>query len=293
MIDTDIGSDVDDLVALAVIAGLAPRRLRAITTVYGPTLLRAQLAACACRMLRAPGVAVAAGASRPSSGRDVWLTGDEGVGWPPYDDERVEDASGDPGLLARVVRAQEQPPQLIAIGPLTNLARALRADPGLAERIDRVFVMGGFFGGRRVEHNFASDPQAAADVFASELRVTVCGLEVTLRAWLGESEITQLESAGDPAARLIAAQARRWWTRTSESFLGDSPHDAVCALAALRPGLFTTERCTISVDPESGAAVERADPAGRHELVTDLRVGDVDACVLGALLVPRRSGRGG
>ena len=78
-LDTDIGSDVDDLMALAMVLGSAEMNLRAVTTVYGDTLLRARI------VRRAYGVAlrtaplVAPGARETRSDRPVWWAGHEGA----------------------------------------------------------------------------------------------------------------------------------------------------------------------------------------------------------------------
>jgi purine nucleosidase len=287
ILDTDLGSDVDDLIALTVLGRLIPQRLRAISTVYGDTVLRARLVAHACERLGLDAIPIIAGTVNPMRGGPPWATGQEGVGWPLRGDERIEDRSTGSTALSEAIDAQSAPVDLIAVGPLTNLAWALEHDPRLHERVRRVFIMGGFFGGRRVEHNFHADPLAAERVFASQLPITVCGLEITLRAWIGEAEVAALESEDETMARLIAAEARRWWAYSSEATPGDSPHDAVCALALIKPELFTTQACEITIasaGSRAGASVAVPSAAARHHLVIDLMQPEVDAAVFSALM---------
>ena len=119
-LDTDIGSDVDDLMALAMVLGSADMSLRAVTTVYGDTLLRARI------VRRAYGVAgrsappVAAGAQETRSGRPVWWAGHEGALMPDLASEAV-DENLDAMALLRASTVIE------AVGPLTNVADALEA----------------------------------------------------------------------------------------------------------------------------------------------------------------------
>ena len=71
-LDADIGSDVDDLLALAMILGLPELNLRAVTTVYGDTLLRARMVRRVYAVARRPAAPVAAGSRETRSARPVW-----------------------------------------------------------------------------------------------------------------------------------------------------------------------------------------------------------------------------
>lgn len=291
--DTDIGSDVDDVMALLALSRLAPTRLHAVTTVYGDTLMRARLSAHVCSELGLDHVQVLAGEGRPLSGREVWLTGDEGEGWPELQGTVRQSASPRDPVLLEVMGDLNGPVDVIAVGPLTNIARAICADPKITRRIRRIFMMGGFFTGARIEHNFWCDASAASIVFASEIPITVVGLDMTMRSWLGEPEVLALEQ-GDELAQLVGRLTRRWWTACGYFTPGDSPHDAVCVMACLRPDLFRLERCAVEIvadGPTGGRAIlSTAEGDGRHSIVRDFAVQEVDTLIVDALRGAHRQG---
>ena len=82
ILDTDIGSDVDDILALVMVAKAAELDLVGITTVYGDTMLRAKIARATCLMLERSDIDIIPGAPKPISGRQVYWAGHEGEGIP-------------------------------------------------------------------------------------------------------------------------------------------------------------------------------------------------------------------
>src|SRR3954447_20009545 len=182
ILDTDIGTDVDDALALAPILGSPELALGGISTVYGDTRLRAQLAR---RYTKTAGydagLPIAAGLEKTRSGKDVWWAGHEGKLFPDLDQEVVDDDGV--ALLVRSVAAHPGQVDVLAIGPLTNIAAVLDADPEFESNVRRLVIMGGDFRaeGRIAEHNFTSDVAAAQRVFASRLDIVVGGLDLTLR----------------------------------------------------------------------------------------------------------------
>ena len=77
ILDTDIGSDVDDILALVMLAKAPELDLVGITTVYGDTILRAKIARATCQMLERPDIDIIPGAPKPISGRQVYWAGHE------------------------------------------------------------------------------------------------------------------------------------------------------------------------------------------------------------------------
>ena len=113
---------------------------------------------------------------------------------------------------------------LMAIGPLTNIALALRRDPTLPQRLGGFTIMGGAAGPGNVtatgEFNIWADPEAAAMVFNEFPMLTMVGLDVTHKVLLGPAERDRLRSAGTPASifaaelldhvMTLAAQTHGW-----------------------------------------------------------------------------------
>lgn len=257
-LDTDLGTDVDDVLALATVLGSPELSLGAITTVYGDVLLRARLTARFARIAGRDVGPIVPGRSEPRSGREIYWPGHEGS---LYDDLEAEVVAS--GLDAAEVLAASG--TVAAIGPLTNLADAV-------ERPDRsievVYVMGGEFTEGKPEHNIRSDVDAAAAVFGSGVPATVIGLDQTTRLRFGAAELSRIDAAGE-LGRMLAAEMRLYWQVRRQDF--NTPHDPAAVLLITNPELFTLESGRITVAPD-GVTSFRPDPAGPHRIVTDLDV---------------------
>ncbi|WP_248761333.1 nucleoside hydrolase [Pseudarthrobacter sp. SSS035] len=162
ILDTDIGSDVDDALALALILGSPEARLLGITTVYGDTAPSGYAWPGRFGKLAGQEIPVHHGLEQPMSGREVWWPGHEGSLHDGLENEPVEEEDAIRYLTSG--RSQKRPGEIdvIAIGPLTNIAAALESDPALrAQRAAPLDHGGGGFGMDEAEHNFRSDDQAA------------------------------------------------------------------------------------------------------------------------------------
>ena len=237
VLDTDIGTDVDDILALVVLA-LAPEvRLLGVTTVYGDTLLRARMVRYVCDALGRADVVVAPGARQTLTNRPVWWPGHEGRGIPRLDDVVLGNHEEAADYLRRVTRDHAGEIELFAIGPLTNVAAAIRADGRFTRSVRHCFIMGGAFWRDAVEHNIRCDPEAAEIVFRSGIPISVCGLDVTTRFAIGELEARAIGQAHGALGPLLEDQIRRYWAFQGKA--ENVPHDPVAVLMALEPELFT------------------------------------------------------
>jgi len=146
----------------------------------------------------------------------------ETEGYPPGPDARLSDEPA----AERIVRAARETPglELVAIGPLTNLAHALALDPKLPRRVARLHVMGGHIRrvaiGERVcepgiDYNLCSDPEASAMVLGAGFATRLVAADVTLETWLRESDLTRLATAPSAVARALVPLIRLWtpWQR--------------------------------------------------------------------------------
>ncbi|MCU0272242.1 MAG: nucleoside hydrolase [Acidimicrobiales bacterium] len=133
---------------------------------------------------------------------------------------------------------------LVAVGPLTNVALALRTDPGLADRLAGIVLMGGAAEGGNVtpvaEFNVHADPEAAAVVFGSGARITMVGLELTHQVRCGPAEAAALRAAGtstgDLGATLLDGYSR--WHLEDHGAPDGAMHDPCAVLAVSHPHLF-------------------------------------------------------
>ncbi|WP_035749167.1 nucleoside hydrolase [Arthrobacter sp. 35W] len=277
ILDTDIGSDVDDALALALILGSPEAELLAVTTVYGDTLLRARLAK-RFGALAGRTVDVYCGIQTPRSGREVWWPGHEGS---LHDGLDTEDIHQDEDAVANLVRrVSEQPGEIdvVAIGPLTNIAAAIDADPAFERNVRHLWIMGGAFDTNEPEHNFRSDDEAARVVFDSALNITVSGLEVTRQVEMGRDQLALIAAAG-PLGAALDADIRQWWAFWNEEW--NVPHDPITVLTLLRPDLFdlsTPGTVSIAIGGESaGLSTFTPNVHGRVRRVTGLNAKSVAA----------------
>lgn len=151
-------------------------------------------------------------------------------------------------LLCDIVRAAPSQVTIITLGPLTNLARALRREPQLATLIDRIVIMGGAVDGvgnvtPSAEFNLHYDPESAREVFQSRTTKTLIPLDVTRRIAFSIDLVNLLPPTGtrlgDFLHQILAAsfRAHRQYCGLETIFL----HDVVAVMAVIYPELFTTQ----------------------------------------------------
>ncbi|MGZ9114482.1 MAG: nucleoside hydrolase [Brevundimonas sp.] len=263
IIDCDPG--VDDAVALMLAFGSSHVELLAVTTVGGNVPLAKTTRNA--RMLRQIAgreeVPVHAGADRPLRRKPAGageFHGEEGLGFmapfPPA--KAVADGHGVDAILNAVAAREPGTVALAVLGPMTNLALALRREPTLAKRLGPVAVMGGARseGGNitaSAEFNVWADPEAADEVMRSGLPVVLFGLDVTHQARATNERIAAISGIGTPKADTAAAMMR-FSQKVEREIVGwESPpvHD-VCPVAwILRPSLFELKPCRIAVEVQS------------------------------------------
>ncbi len=291
IIDTDIGTDVDDLWTLMMLPGLNAVRLEAVTVVYGDTQLRARLAAWA---LSAMGIdaPVHRGCEATLSGKAVMWAGHEGVGVEGLTD--AEFAVGD-AVETLIERAAINPGtlEILAIGPLTNIATAIERDPAFRNHVRHLTVMGGEFQVGWPEHNFTSDVYAAEIVLKSNIPMTIVPLDQTLRVMLDQADIDRI-AANHAIGASMAAQAQHFWRWLSSVVPGapgnaSAPHDPMALLAMVEPSLFRTTPMAVEMnnqDGVDGSVRGTPDPTSHISVVTDIQRESVHAALLRALGCP-------
>lgn len=245
LLDTDIGTDVDDCLALALILASRELRLAGVTTVYGDVILRARMVRKLLTLHGVKDVPIAAGAEKPLLGKQsVYWEGHEGQGllepadlaWHPEDEHAAD-------LIVRTAMARPGEITLLAIGPLTNVALALLKEPRLAGALAGLTLMGGVVGGVATlhlpwtEHNFRSDPEAAHVVLASGAPLHIVPLDVTSRVHIRPADTARIRALGDPFHVAVADQIERYprYRRQGWTYL----HDPLAAATLVEPSLVT------------------------------------------------------
>jgi purine nucleosidase len=256
--DTDIGTDVDDILALAVLAKSPELKLIGVTTVYGDTPLRARITKVTCDLLGCTDTAILIGEKETLTGRQISWAGHEGYGVPNLDKAEVPATPSAVDYLLEAAKRFAGELEVLATGPLTNIATAIKKDAASFSKIKHLYLMGGAFWLDRPEHNIKCDPEAAKIVFASGIPITAIGLDLTLRVLLEADDVRQIAQLGNGAGPLLEDQILRWWEL--RNITANHPHDPLAALAMVRPDLFIFENWDVDVTKE-----------GRVEGLTRLR----------------------
>lgn len=255
LLDCDPG--LDDAVALLLAAGDPRIEIAAITTVAGNQTL-AKVTDNARRLARLAGldVPVAAGCERPLVRPPAWSTmhGDSGLGGVVLE---VEPVALDPrhavDVIIEVVMSRPGEVTLVPVGPLTNIAMAVRKEPRIVGRVREVVLMGGgYHAGNRTavaEFNVLTDPEAAHIVFGEPWPVTMVGLDLTWQALATEDVIARIGAVDTPAARLVVdmlgsyAEAYR-----SNHFASPPVHDPCAVARVIDPSVMTTRKAPLTVE---------------------------------------------
>lgn len=269
IIDCDPG--IDDAMALLAAFRAPELDIKAITPVAGNVPL-AYTAPNALKILALGGredIPVYPGADRPLSGevRDAAdVHGADGLmGWPMPQPKSVLRDEKAWDVIWREAKALNGALELIATGPLTNLAIALAKYPDLPKYIKKLTVMGGgaCFGNATpaAEFNIYADPEAAEMVFRSGMPIALCGLDVCYRASLLDGDIAALEAMGSVQAAFSAALSRLELSWALPGVTGAPMYDPCAMLYAIDPSIFTSVHCWVGV--------ERSGVHTRGKTVTD------------------------
>jgi purine nucleosidase len=254
LLDTDIGTNPDDCLALSLILASPEVELVAVTTVYGDVAVRARIALELLRLRGLPDLPVAMGADRP-------LRPDRPVAWAGYEGhgllevaEGVREPAGEPAvdLIVRTVMASPGEITLFAIGPLTNVALALAREPRLARSLAGLVVMGGVVGSSGAPHlpstetNFRSDPEAAQMALTAGAPLTLVPLDVTTWVRMDRDALERLRGAGGAFHRAVAEQVALYppFTERGWAYL----HDPLAVAARIEPSLVTLEPLRVAVE---------------------------------------------
>ncbi len=259
ILDTDPG--LDDALALFLALASPEVQLEAITTVSGNVHvdLTTRNALTLLELAGRTDIPVARGCDRPLSRQPVfadYVHGHNGLGGVELPEPQLQPVSQHAvDLLIDRVMAAPREITLVPIGPLTNIAIALRKEPRIAEYVREVVIMGGAL---RVpgnvtpeaEFNIYADPHAAHIVFHAGWPIRLVTLDVTNKTLLQREHVQALASNGSPVTRLIQQMVDTFLDtfgrpRGINAF---QMHDPLCLSAAFLPELITWEPAYVDVE---------------------------------------------
>jgi purine nucleosidase/pyrimidine-specific ribonucleoside hydrolase len=249
ILDTDIGDSIDDALALAFALHSPELDVRAVTTVIDDVESKTRLAWKMLSIYNRRDVALAMGASEPlldpttsvpSKEFDV-LTRNDTI--PDAARKRAADLIIDTLLQSRGKIT------IVAIGPMTNIALALKTDPRIKNNIERIVIMGGAYLSSESEYNVKRDRAAAEIVFQSGIPITAIGLDVTSQCKLREKDLDRMRIAEDPAGNFLIHLVDLAEEQTHEA--NPTLYDPLAIAAIFRPDLLEMQAGTVDV-PLSG-----------------------------------------
>ncbi len=258
IIDCDPG--VDDALALLLARQIESFDIRAVTTAAGNVELEKTtenaLRLCAFCGLDAPVCAGAAGPLYGEARTGKYVHGEGGMGGaelPPTEKKLCDIAAWE--MIYQEAKKQDGELEIIALGPLTNLALALMKYKELPSLIKRIVLMGGAATCGNVtpaaEFNFYADAEAAAMVFDAGIPVYMCGLDVTLQAYFTEEQLRDMGKMGSEQASFLC-EALQMALRFSQQhgLPGVGLHDPLAVLYAEDDSIFTTHRCGVKIETQ-------------------------------------------
>lgn len=249
-LDTDIGSDIDDALALAYLLARDDCDLIGISTVTEVENQRAKLASAMCRIAGKP-VPIHPGLPLPLLVAPRQTTVPQAVAlekW-PHDTDFAPNSAVD--AMRAAIRARPGEITLLAIGPMTNVGVLFALDPEIPSLLKELVLMCGAFDfpgwPDATEWNAVNDPHAAAITYRAHVpRHVSFGLDVTKKVALDKSEFEPLISASE-LGRCALDMAAAWFEQTPKVTF----HDPLAAAAIFEPGLCGSARGHVEVELEN------------------------------------------
>ena len=303
IIDSDPGQD--DAAAIMLALGSPDEiELLGITAVAGnvPLSLTERNARIVCELCGRPDVKVFAGADKPVARALVTaehVHGKTGLDGPELAEPTMalQDQHGVDFIVETLLREAPGSVTLCTLGPLTNIALALRKAPEIASRVRELVMMGGgFFEGGNItpaaEFNIYVDPEAADEVFRSGMPIVMMPLDVTHRVLTFKSRVAAIRALGSRPAIAMAEMLEFFERFDIEKYGSDGGplHDPTVIAYLLKPELFSGRDCNVEIEVQSPlttgmTVVDWWQVTGRKHNARVMR--DIDADGFFALLTER------
>lgn len=257
LLDTDIGSDIDDAICLAYLLMHPECDLLGITTVSGEPQKRAALASAICRHI-GKDVPIYPGADHPLIIDQRQTKAQQGVQLKNWSHQKNFPPKQAVSFLAERILANPNEVTLLTIGPLTNIALLFSIYPEVAPALGTIVIMGGhFLNGddvkRTQEWNILLDPHAARIVYQTSVSLhQSIGLDVTKKVRLAVEEIQ--DRFTHPALAPVIDFAQIWFDDNQAIIF----HDPLAAVSIFDPDVceFQEGRVGIKINPETGLLTE-------------------------------------
>jgi purine nucleosidase len=283
LLDTDIGSDIDDAICLAYLLAHPRCDLRGVTTVSGMPRVRAALADAVCRAAGRTDVAIHAGTEHAILGPTPQPEVPQAVVLDRYDHRDADEFAPSTAVtfLRDAIASAPGEITLLSIGPMTNVALLLVTYPEVVPLLRSLMIMGGAysmlpFAGGAQEWNVFCDPAAARVVYCAPIsQHRSVGINASSRCTMPSTEVLHRFRSIGGGLGVVAAAIDQVWAQQEEYV---TFHDPLAAVCIFEPDVCTWRGGRVSVELASrrfrGATSFDADRDGSPHQVAD-RV-DVD-----------------
>jgi inosine-uridine nucleoside N-ribohydrolase len=257
VIDCDPGHD--DAIAILLALASPEVEVRALTTVGGNQTIE-KVTRNALRVLELagrPDIPVAQGADAPlerTLRTAAHVHGESGLDGPALPEPKTKPVAAHAAdFLAEVLQEGDV---LVPTGPLTNVALLFRRHPDVKARIARIVWMGGAMNEGNItpaaEFNAFVDPEAAAEVFAAGIPITMIGLDVTHKALFTRAHAEELRPAGRAGKTVAELSDFFQEFHTQRYGMDGAPiHDAMAVAHVIDPTLVTTMLTNVEIETRS------------------------------------------
>lgn len=262
IIDTDPG--IDDSMAILMAFQSPELDILGLTTIFGNVTTEdaTRNALILCEIAGCPDVPVAEGSPEPLKRGPPrvadFVHGSNGFGDIPVlqpKSHKCEKSASE--FLVEKVNEYPGEVSILALGPLTNLALAVKRDSSFASKVKRVVVLGGaFFALGNVnpaaEANIYGDPEAADIVFTSGANIDVVGINITTQVIMTDKHLDELRESEGRHSKFLSDICKfyRDWHVKSDGLHGIFLHDPVSFVALVRPDLFTFKKGVVRVETQ-------------------------------------------
>lgn len=292
-LDTDIGDDIDDALALSLALQSPELNILGITTVLQDGNRRADLVWKILELYGRSDIPVGIGAEQPlmAHPRTGVVRQTEILG--PQDRLPADRRRNGLELLIETCLRSPDKVTIVAYGPVTNIALALRAEPRLRDKVERIVLMNGVFFRPGLEYNTKIDPEASAIVYSSGLPVVTVGLDVTLQCRLSAEHLQQFVESKLDSVQFLLKLIRIWQNGKADQY--PVLHDPLAIAVTIQPDLIRTVSGSVEVEthgtPERtyGMTIFRKDPTAHVRVAQEVSSASaIDLFLSRVLAAPRR-----
>jgi inosine-uridine nucleoside N-ribohydrolase len=291
VLDTDIGDDIDDALALGLALQSPELKVLAVTTVLQRGEERAALVSRILELYGRADIPVGIGAEQTLLGHPSDAIVIQTKALPSGYRSPGERINGI-GLLLQTLGKSPEKVTILAYGPLTNIALLLRAAPELRNKIERIVLMNGVFYRPGIEYNTVRDAEASAVVYSSGIPIETVGLDVTMQCQLTAEHMKRFEDSKLGSVHFLLELIQLWRNANQ----GHYPilHDPLAIAVAVKPDLVSTETGRVDVeihgtpDQTYGMTIFHKNPTGSVQVAREVNSAAVVDFFLDRVLAPPR-----